>query len=127
MPSPTGTVRVEGLSALVRAFGRVDKDMKRGLQRELSDIAKIVATGTQEKLSALSPPASSKTVSGVRPRVRGATAYVEQRLGKTTGKRGDWGATQMKRAFLPSLEENADRVEERVDAMIDGVIARAGF
>ena len=120
-------VRVEGLDELIRASGQVDKGLRRGLTRELSGIAMVVASRAQEKLSALSPPASAKTVSGVRPRVRGSLAYVEQRLGKTTGKRGDWGATQMRRAFLPALDEKTDEVVEGLELMLDRIADRNGF
>lgn len=118
---------IEGSNELVRAFGRVDKDLKRGLQRELRGAAQIVAGAAREKLSALNPPATGRTITGVRPRLRIGSAYVEQRLGKTTGKRGDWGATQMKRAFLPALSEKTDEVMESVERMLDKAADRNGF
>lgn len=123
----TGTVRVDGLDDLVRAFGKISKDLRREVQRELSDAAKIVATEARAKISGLAPPGSPRTVGGVRPRVRGSTAFVEQRLGKTTGKRGDWGAIQMRRAFLPSLDEKQDEVVERLDRMLDRLAGKNGF
>jgi len=111
-------VRVEGLNELIRAFGKVDKDLKRGVQRELQASADIVSQATKSKIGSLSPPGSSRTIGGVRPRVRGSTAVVEQRLGKTTGKRGDWGVTQMHRGFLPALSEKTTEVVQRLDEML---------
>lgn len=122
-----GTVRVEGIAALVRAFGQIDAGLRRGVQKELNDVAQIVATQVKENISGFSPPGSPRTVGGVRPRVRGSSAIVEQRLAKTTGKRGDWGATQMRRAFLPAVADKHDEVVKQLDSMLGRLAGEAGF
>lgn len=118
MAASGSTVRVEGLAELVRTFGRLQPELRRGVQRELSEAARIVGVETQRRLAALSPSASPRTVSGVRPRVTGATAFVEQRLAKKTGKRADWGATQMRLGFLPALDSKQEAVVARLDEML---------
>ncbi|MCZ7536288.1 MAG: hypothetical protein M5T61_10410 [Acidimicrobiia bacterium] len=44
-----------------------------------------------------------------------------------TGKRGDFGALQMRRAFVPSLEENRGQIEAGVDRWLDQSIRAAGL
>jgi len=117
-----GTVLVEGGSKLVRAFGQVDKDLKRGLQHELSEAARIVRDDAASGFMHI----SARSASGFRPRVRGATAVVEQRYRKTTGLRPDYGSHQMW-YLLKALREKEDAVIARLELMLDVIGREAGF
>ena len=116
------TVRVEGLNELVRAFGKMDKELRRDLQRELSKAAKIV----REEAAAGFMHVSARSAGGFRPRVRGSTAVVEQRLRRTTGLRGDYGAHQMW-YLLKALRDKEDAVVESIDKMLGNLGEDAGF
>ena len=116
------TLYVEGLPELVRAFGRIDKDLKRGLQREISDAAKIVRDEAASGFMHI----SARSAGGFRPRVRGATAVVEQRYRKTTGLRPDYGSHQMW-YLLKALREKEDAVIARLELMLDVIGREAGF
>ncbi len=120
-------VRVEGLRELSRAFSRYDKELKRELRLELKAAAEIVAVAARQKLSELAPPASPATVSGIRGRTSGPTALVDQRLRKSTGNRGDWGATQMAFGLIPARSEKYPEVVQATELMLDRLGRRAGF
>ncbi len=117
-----GAVKVEGLNELVRAFGKIDKELRRGVQRELGEAAKIV----RDEASAGFMHVSAKSASSFRPRVRGATAVVEQRRARTTGKRPDFGRHQM-RYLMRALGDKSDMVVARLELMIDRLGGEAGF
>jgi hypothetical protein len=81
----------------------------------------------REKIGDLSPP-SPRSAAGVITRVRSAgLVTVEQKLRKTTGKRGDWGVTQMKYAFLPAADEKQELASAHVEAAIDNTARDHGF
>lgn len=119
----TPALRVEGLNELIRALGKINKELRRELQRGLQEAAKPVAQTAQAKLSRYRGAA----VSGIRPRVRGSTAIVEQRKGTVTGKRGDFGAIVMKKALIPALAERRGDVEQKLENVLDELGRSAGF
>lgn len=119
----TATIRVKGLNELVRVFGKLDKQLRRDLQRELQEAARPVASLAQQKLSSF-PGAA---VSGIRPRVKGSTAIVEQRKGPVTGRRGDFGSIVMRRALVPARAEREPEVRKGIDDMLDKLAGNAGF
>jgi hypothetical protein len=61
------SVKVDGLNELVRAFGKIDKDLRRDLQREISGVAKVVGDDVR-------PGERFRKVGRIRERVRGAAA-----------------------------------------------------
>lgn len=108
------TVRVEGLRELVRDFGRIDADLRRQLQREISEAADIVAQDARSRADRYAGNPGGK----IRPRVRGASGYVESRA-RSKGIRPDFGALLMRTAFLPALASKESEVTRRVDQMLD--------
>jgi len=119
--------RVIGLSELITALNAVDRDLSRDLKHELKEAGEIVARDAREKLGELSPP-SPRSAANIITRVRSAgLVTVEQRLRKTTGKRGDWGVTQMVRAFLPAAEEKQELAVAHIEAAIDNTARDHGF
>jgi hypothetical protein len=124
---PAGPFRVLGLAELIQALNAVDRELTVELRARLKEAAALVAEDASSKLSQLQP-APSRSAAGIIPRVRSAgLVTVEQKLGRTTGKRPDWGATQMSRAFLPAADEDAEVVAGMVEKAIDDVATPHGF
>jgi hypothetical protein len=61
----------------------------------------------------------ARSARGYRIRVRQRGIAVEQSLRKTTGKHPEFGALQMKRALVPSLEANEHQVEQDFEHALD--------
>src|SRR3990167_1480361 len=102
----------------------MDKELKKDLNRELREAADIVAQDARPRLARY----NARSAAGIRPRVRGGgLAVVEQRRGRVTGKRGDWGSLQMRKAFLPALASKRDQVEQRLEEMLDRLGDHNGF
>lgn len=120
----TGAVRVEGLSELERALKASDRDLAKGLRKELRDAGKVVSVDARSKLSRF----GGFTALGIRPRVRrGVNVSVEQSRRRTTGKRPDFGGLQMRVGLEPALDENRAEVERRVEDMLDRIGRENGF
>lgn len=118
---------VVGLSETLAALTAVDRDLARNLRSELKEAGEIVARDVRDKLQGLSP-SSPRSAAGVVTKVRSAgLVTVEQRLGKTTGRRGDWGVTQMRHAFLPAAEEKEELAALHIEAAVDNTAREHGF
>lgn len=64
----------------------------------------------------------SGSASGYRTYVRrSGMISVEQSRRKTTGKRPDYGALQMRKALVPALDEHSDDVVRETEAAMDDV------
>lgn len=73
-------------------------------------------------------PNTRRTAEGFRTYVRaGSTVTVEQSLRKTTGLHPEWGALQMQNALLPAREETLDRVGEKIEDGVGGLLRTHGF
>lgn len=102
----------------------------RELQRDLGKANKGAAKAVREGLKRAAEPVvrSAKTKEGrwagakpqtIGPRVTGRSVFVTQRARKVTGLRGDFGALQMRDAFIPALEENEAEVERALEDELD--------
>lgn len=112
MPPPRQeTVRVEGLREFLRATNKAEKDTKKKVRDRLKDAGDVV----RAEASRLFAPVSAKTAGGYRVRARVTGVFVEQSLRKTTGKRGDYGSFQMRKALVPALIAKADEVEREME------------
>lgn len=114
MPPRAATLRVKGYQEFMRACKTAEKESRtyvRGTFRSVGDIVKEAAVLKMVGTSSIS-------AAGYKTRVRQRGVVVEQALPKTTGQRGDWGATQMRKALVPALDENKERVDtEFADAL----------
>jgi hypothetical protein len=110
-----GALRVEGYRDLMRTVNRADKTIRRELRKELREGGRIVAEETKQRIG----PLSSRSAAGVGVAVRVRGVAVTQRLRKVTGKRPDWGATQMAQGFIPALDAKRDEVEQHLESMLD--------
>jgi hypothetical protein len=118
----TATIRVKGLRELDRAFKSMDKELQRDLRTRLKKAAAPVVSSAQSKISRYQG-ASTGTI---KPVALAKGVVVRQNAKKVTGKRGDFGALQM-RLFLEALEENEDEVVRAVENLIDELADRNGF
>ena len=130
------TVAVRGLDQLVRDFGKVSDQLKRDVQRELQDIALIVSDQAKENARSEGLDKSGRLIKGIRPRVRGATAIVEDRA-KSKGRRfpypgiyefGVSGRDRRRRPFLvPALDQKQGDVMRGLEDMLDRLTSQNGF
>lgn len=128
------TVAVHGLNQLMRDLGAMDKGLRRELQRELQDIASIVSDEAKRVARAENLHESGKLERGIRPRVRGAVAVVEDRA-KRKGyaypgiyEFGVSGKHHKRRPFLaPALENKQREVVRGLEDMLDRLTSRNGF
>jgi hypothetical protein len=120
MPPARGkTLQVTGYREFLRACDRGEKETKkyvRGSFREVGDIVRRDAEQlTGHRLR------SPRSAAGYRTRVRARGVAVEQSLRRTTGRRPDWGATQMGESLVPALTDNEQRVIAGMAQAIDTV------
>lgn len=113
---------MRGLNELVRDFGRLDAELKRGLQREIHEAAAIVSNDARGRAGRFGAPVALK----IRPRVRGARGFVESRA-RSRGVRPDFGALLMRTALLPALGGRQEDVVRRLEGMLDRLAHGAGF
>lgn len=118
-----GTVRVEGLKELNRAFKNVSKELQKELRVGLKKAAEPVATDARRRAARF----GAKTAAGIKPSARGTSAFVRQSNRKTSGRRPDFGGIQMAAAFLPALAANEDAVVREVEHLLDRIADREGF
>ena len=134
-----GSVRVEGLSQLIRDFNRMNKDLARDLRRELLLVGQIVADEAKDEQIPKQDLAAGQFGSddkrntgrlqkGVRPRMRGTTTIVENRT-KNKGYRYPAEYEYNRgRAFLgPALDAKSEEVVEALDDMLDRLVSANGF
>lgn len=117
------TVHVKGYREVVRALNRVDSETKKTLLKGMKDAAEPIATDARQKLSRF----AGLSTSTIAPRAVTNGVYVTQRAKKRTGQRPDFGSLQMQVGLIPALEDNADDIEDRVDAALGALIRREGF
>lgn len=118
------SVKVNGLRQLHRAFKEYDNGLKLELEQELRDAGDLVATGARTRFLGV----DARSATGFKTRVKGfGRVVVQQSRRRTTGRRGDYGSLQMRRALLPSLAENEPQVMDAVEGMLDRLGRREGF
>jgi len=116
-------VRTEGINDLIRSFGRIDKGLRRVVQKELSKAAEIVRDDARARFQGV----DARSAMGFRARVRFGQSYVEQRYGTTTGQHPEFGVRQMKEALLPALWSNRAKVEKSLEDSFDRLANLEGF
>lgn len=110
-------LRVKGLNGLIRACDKSTKEVKKGTRNALRRAGDIVRVEARERFESVDP----RSAAGYRPVVRQRGVSVEQRLGKTTGKRPDFGAKQMREALMPALDAKKNEVEREFENVLDDI------
>jgi hypothetical protein len=116
------TVRVKGLREVQRALRKVDKSLGNDFREELKKAGEPVAASAAAKLARWQGASTN-----VKVHALGKGVFVRQQKRKVTGLRGDFGALQMRSAFIPALMENEAGIEREVEEALDRFINRAGF
>lgn len=120
MPQPA--VRVKGLRELVRDFGKMDAQLKKDLQDEIKNVAKIVSDDVTSRASRFGPAVSDK----IRPRVSGARGFVQSNA-RSKGIRPDFGRLLMESSFIPALQAKEGEVVRAMEDMLDRLGNSNGF
>jgi hypothetical protein len=108
-------VKVRGLKEFLRATAKADKETKKRIRARFREVGEIVRDDAASRFGRY----DDKTAGGFRPVVRTRGVTVEQRLKRTTGKRGDFGALQMRRGLIPAVESNTRKIEAEFEKALD--------
>lgn len=114
---PEETLRVRGYREFVRATNRAGLDARRTVRANFRQVGEPVRVEAQRLFARY----SEKSAANFRVGVLVSGIRVEQGLRKTTGKRPDYGALQMRKALLPALRAKQADVERAMERAIDSV------
>lgn len=116
MASP-GTINVRGYREFLRATDRAEKSSKTFVRDNFREVGEVVRVPAADDLRDLQP--TGKSAAGLRTIVRTRGVAVEQTLRKTTGKRPDWGKTQMRKILLPNVDAHEREIEQKLEEKLD--------
>jgi hypothetical protein len=115
MAVTSSTTGVKNLNTFLKATAKAEKESRnlvRSQYRKVGDIVKVDAAGRFRSIDAGS-------AAGFRTVVRQRGVSVEQSKRRTTGKRPDYGALQMRLALMPGLEAKEEEVVAAFDQATD--------
>ena len=112
------TIEVKGWKELVKASRELPANSRRELRKAFRESGELVRSDAAARFS----PIDARSAAGYKVRVRQSGVAVQQSLRKTTGKRPDYGALQMRRALLPALDANEAETMQKLEAALDDVI-----
>jgi hypothetical protein len=110
-------VVVRGYKELIQASRLADK----ATRKEMRATFRKVGDPVRQEAAALFARYDARSAAGYRTYVRQRGISVEQSIRRTTGKHPEFGALQMTRALLPSLEDNRDKTEQAFEDAVDRV------
>lgn len=114
--TPKGaSLRVEGYRELLIACDNAERNIKKGTRDALRHAGDAVKQGATDLFGKY----DARSAAGYRTRVRRTGVAVEQSIRRTTGKRPDFGALQMRTALVPSLEEHEAETVELFEHALD--------
>ena len=116
-------VIVKGDREVARAFKSMERDARKAMRDRLKKEMDPVRSGAQSRFSSVSP----RSAAGFRTKVRTRDVAVQQSLRRTTGRRGDFGAMQMRRALEPELQENEAKIVKGLTDALDDLGREHGF
>ena len=118
MPRQGATIEVKGWKELIKASRELPANSRRELRKAFRESGELVRSDAAARFT----PIDARSAAGYTVRVRQSGVAVQQSLRKTTGKRPDYGALQMRRALLPALDANEAETMQRIEAALDDVI-----
>lgn len=129
------TVRVEGLSELIRDLGKLERGIRKEIRGELKDVAEIVAEQARDNAREQGLVDSGRLVKLTKPFARGSTAGVRSgatRDGYPYPARYEFGGRGANavgpRAYLrPALDEKTSDVVDALGDVIDRLTSASGF
>ncbi len=137
-----GAVHVEGLTELVRGLGRMDRGLRREMQRELRDIGELVSREARLIAAAKGlhggdgDPHPGQLIDQIRLRLRlGVVAVVDPAKTVSRGypsgfnypRRFEFEAGGARAFLRPALEAESGEVERKMASMIDRLASEGGF
>lgn len=126
MAGRAGEVRILGVNELVRAFGNLDKQLKKALQKELVVAGEIVRDDVRQYWSSTRYP-NPKSIAGFRVGARMGNIRVYQRYSPgPTGTRGDFGMREMA-SMAYGLKKMGPKVEVAVERTLDRLLTEQGL
>lgn len=122
MPAVEGTVRIEGLRELSRAFDRADKALVRELKTALREAGEPVRADAERLVVAQIPTVTLKW-SRMRVGVTRHSVYVAPRArgARVPGRRRPRFAGKMLEPMTQALDRNVRETERRLDDMLGSV------
>lgn len=118
------TIRIEGLVELIRKADAADYDTRVAVRNLVRDVGNKVAGDARSRFMSQRIN-SPRTARGFRPYVRRAGAVmVEQSEKKTTGRRPDWGRTQMRKGLLPAVDDQQEATQRELEAAVASITSR---
>ncbi len=114
------TLRLHGYTELLVALKDAPKKERKAVRDDLREAGKIVQADAVIRLGKL----SADSAAGLKTIVRQRGVSVEQTRRKVTGRRPDWGATQMNKVLIPALDEKRGEVERSLEETLDRLSAR---
>lgn len=111
------TLRVRGLRELMIVSRLAGLETKREVTATFKPVGELVRSEAAVRFVEV----DTRTAAGYRVRVRQRGVYVTQSIRKTTGRRPQYGAYQMRRALLPALRAQQAQIERRFERAIDHV------
>jgi hypothetical protein len=109
------TVRVEGYREFLRAVDRADQESKR-LVRETF---RAVGDAVRRQAVARFVSVDVGTAAGFQATITQKGVAVYQTRQKVTGKRGDYGALQMRKALVPARASQREETERAFERAMD--------
>lgn len=117
-----GTVRVTGLREALAALNQIQRGAHKQVLGGLMKAAEPVRSSWVGKLSSYAG-ASTGTI---QPKMTTKSIFVVQNAKKVTGRRGDFGALQMRHG-LSALLEHEDETRKAAEQALDDLTSDAGF
>lgn len=115
-------VTVEGYRELDRALRTVNRRKDAEFRQEFAKAGEAVAEDFRHRIVRY---AGAKTDT-VKSKALARGVFVVQNANKVTGKRGDYGALQM-RHLIDARAANIDRTRDALEDALDGLVRSAGL
>lgn len=110
-------IRVRGLRELQRTLQQADKETRKQVRAVLKETGEIVRKEGANRFESI----DSGSAHGFKVRVRQRGVSVEQSKRKTTGKRGDYGQLQMRKALDPAVKDKHDEIVREFEQALDKI------
>lgn len=129
-------IEVEGLQQTLRAFGRIEKGMRKELRKQLVEIAGVVAETARSIAEQKGLHESGALIARIHPGMRSSYAYVADTARRKSRKYPggfnypavyEYGHGRA-RAFLePAAKQDEEKAVTLVEGMLDRLTSQAGF
>lgn len=121
------TVHVVGLRDLIRSCTVTEVALGVELKAGLLEIAEIVSDETENLMGASPIDFGARTISGITARANASGAFAQQSRRKSSSlsrRRNNFGGLQMRKGFLPAIENKKDKIEAAAETTVQGIVDR---